>query len=165
MISISHVKPEREIYARGYQFVAGVDEAGRGPLAGPVVAAAVILPEGHNIQGIADSKKLSAHRREILFSEIYRQAEAVGVGIVDQREIERINILQASLKAMQSAIAALNYQVDYILVDGIHSIPTQIPQSAIIKGDTISPSIAAASIIAKVTRDRIMVEYHLTYPQ
>ncbi|PIU84251.1 MAG: ribonuclease HII [Deltaproteobacteria bacterium CG_4_8_14_3_um_filter_43_13] len=165
MISPSHVHPERGVYARGYRFVAGVDEAGRGPLAGPVVAAAVILPENHTIQGIADSKKLSAHRREILFSEIYRQAEAVGVGIVDQREIERINILQASLKAMQSAVAALNSQVDYILVDGIHSIPTQIPQSAIKKGDTISPSIAAASIIAKVTRDRIMVEYHSIYPQ
>ena len=165
MISPSHVHPERGVYARGYRFVAGVDEAGRGPLAGPVVAAAVILPENHTIQGIADSKKLSAHRREILFSEIYRQAEAVGVGIVDQREIERINILQASLKAMQSAVAALNSQVDYILVDGIHSIPTQIPQSTIKKGDTISPSIAAASIIAKVTRDKIMVEYHSIYPQ
>ncbi|MEW6615760.1 MAG: ribonuclease HII [Thermodesulfobacteriota bacterium] len=165
MISISHVEPEREIYAMGYQFVAGVDEAGRGPLAGPVVAAAVILPENHTIQGIADSKKLSANRREILFSEIYKHAEAVSVGIVGQREIERINILQASLKAMQSAVAALNYQVDYILVDGIHFIPTQIPQSVIKKGDTISPSIAAASIIAKVTRDRIMVEYHSIYPQ
>ncbi|MFH2011211.1 MAG: ribonuclease HII [Pseudomonadota bacterium] len=165
MISISHAIPEREIYEKGYQFIAGVDEAGRGPLAGPVVAAAVILPENHNIQGIADSKKLSSHRREVLFSEIYKQAEAVGVGIVDQREIERINILQASLKAMQSAVAALNSPVDYILVDGIHSIPTQIHQSTIIKGDALSPSIAAASIIAKVTRDKIMVEYHSIYPQ
>lgn len=165
MIPFPHISSEREVYAKGYRFIAGVDEAGRGPLAGPVVAAAVILPEDHDIPGIADSKKLSAGKREALFSEIHEHAQAVGVGIVDQREIEKINILQASLKAMQSAVADLGFQVDYILVDGIHPIPTKIPQSTIKKGDTISPSIAAASIIAKVTRDRIMVKYHSIYPQ
>ena len=154
-----------EVYAKGYRFIAGVDEAGRGPLAGPVVAAAVILPTDYNIQGIADSKQLSANKRESLFNDIYKHAESIGVGIVDQREIERINILQASLKAMQLAVADLGGQVDYLLVDGIHSIPTSAPQSTIKKGDTISPSIGAASIIAKVTRDRIMIKYHGIYPQ
>jgi ribonuclease HII len=160
-----HILPEREISMRGYRFIAGIDEAGRGPLAGSVAAAAVILPENNNISGIADSKKLSAKKRETLFNEIYEQALAVGVGIVSQKEIDKINILQASLKAMRLAVLDLRCHVDYLLVDGIHAIPTAIPQSTIIKGDSISPSIAAASIIAKVTRDRMMVEYHKLFPE
>jgi len=164
-MSAFHISPEKEIYAKGYRLIAGVDEAGRGPLAGPVIASAVILPENWDIPGIADSKKLSANKRERLFIEIYEQAKSVGIGIVYQREIEKINILQASLKAMQLSLADLQFQTDYVLVDGIHSISTMIPQSTIIKGDAISPSIAAASIIAKVTRDRMMVEYHDKYPR
>ena len=165
MKGVSHILPVMKAQARGYRFIAGVDEAGRGPLAGPVVAAAVILPTDCNIQGIADSKQLSANKRESLFNDIYKHADSIGVGIVDQREIERINILQASLKAMQLAVADLGGQVDYLLVDGIQSIPTNVSQSTIKKGDTISPSIGAASIIAKVTRDRIMIKYHRIYPR
>ncbi len=165
MIPFPITHPERGIYAKGYRSIAGVDEAGRGPLAGPVVAAAVILSEDCIIPGIADSKKLSAGKREALFSKIHEDAQAVGIGIVDQREIEKINILQASLKAMVFAVVDLGVLVDYLLVDGIHNIPNQIPQSVIKKGDSLSPSISAASIIAKVTRDRIMVAYHRIYPE
>lgn len=164
MFSFLLMPPEREIRARGFKFVAGVDEAGRGPLAGPVIAAAVVLPADHNIEGIADSKKLSPPKREALFSKIYEHAEAVGVGCVDQREIEKINILQASLKAMQLAVADLGLEADYLLIDGIHTISTHISQSAIKKGDSLCPSISAASIIAKVTRDRIMLGWHSIYP-
>ncbi|MDY7032900.1 MAG: ribonuclease HII [Thermodesulfobacteriota bacterium] len=156
--------PERDVSLQGYTVVAGIDEAGRGPLAGPVVAAAVVLPGDHTIRGIKDSKKLSPVKRDILFCEIYRQAKAVGIGRVDQREIEEINILQASLKAMKLAVNNLNLRADYLLVDGIHPIPIQIPQKTIKGGDSLSPSISAASIIAKVTRDRIMQEYHTLYP-
>ena len=160
-----HIPPEREIQIRGFQSIAGIDEAGRGPLAGSVVAAAVVLPKKHTIFGIADSKKLSAKKREALFNAIYEQALAVGVGIVNQKEIDKINILQASLKAMRLAVLDLRCDADYLLVDGIHTISTTIPQSAIVKGDSKSPSIAAASIIAKVTRDRMMVEYHNLFPE
>ncbi|MDY6857046.1 MAG: ribonuclease HII [Thermodesulfobacteriota bacterium] len=160
-----HIPPEREIPIRGFRFIAGIDEAGRGSLAGSVVAAAVILPKNHTICGIADSKKLSPKKRETLFNAIYEQALAVGVGIVGHREIDRINILQASLKAMHLAVLDLRFDADYLLVDGIHSISSSIPQSTIVKGDSKSPSIAAASIIAKVTRDRMMIEYHTLFPE
>jgi ribonuclease HII len=157
-------KYEQEALEMGYRKIAGVDEAGRGSLAGPVVAAAVIFPFNFQISGIKDSKKLSFRKRENFFGKIFEKAEAVGVGVVDQDEIDQINIGQAGLKAMQLAIFDLGYQVDWLLVDGIVPLPTFTPQKVIKGGDNLSHSIAAASIIAKVTRDRIMIDYHSKYP-
>ena len=147
-----------------YHVIAGVDEAGRGPLAGPVVAAAVILPEGHYIVGVDDSKKLTKAKRNILFDVIMQQAVSVGVGISDSQTVDRINILQATLRAMESAVAALSPQPDCLLIDGISKTALQLHQKTIKKGDSLSLSIAAASIIAKVTRDRMMGEYDRLYP-
>ncbi len=149
---------------RGYRRIAGVDEAGRGPLAGPVVAAAVILRPGIPIAGVMDSKKLTEARREALFDPIMAQALAVGVGIADHDLIDRINILQATLQAMRQAVTNLALFPDYLLIDGISQIPMNIPQKTIKKGDSASLSIAAASIVAKVTRDRLMVEYDRQFP-
>ena len=145
--------------------VAGLDEAGRGPLAGPVVAAAVVLPTGFPVSDINDSKKLTSKKRERLFDHIYAHADAVGIGMIDALEIDRINILRASLSAMTLAVENLNPSPDFLLVDGKFSIPSEIPQLPIIKGDTLSISISAASIVAKVTRDRMMERYHQDYPQ
>jgi ribonuclease HII len=144
---------------------AGVDEAGRGPLAGPVVAAAVILPEECEINGLNDSKKLSPQKREILFDQIKRLAVSIGVGIVEPEEIDRINILRATLLAMEIAVKDLKPQPDSLLIDG--NIPTSllIPQETVVNGDSICYSIAAASIIAKVTRDSIMDDYHNIHPE
>jgi ribonuclease HII len=149
---------------RGFRTIAGVDEAGRGPLAGPVVAAAVILPADCKLDGVRDSKKLSPAKREKLYDVILAAAEAVGVGIADHEAVDRLNILQATLTAMKQAVASLRISADYLLVDGTFAVPVKLPQNTIIKGDDRSLSIAAASIIAKVTRDRMMVEYDLTYP-
>jgi len=148
----------------GYQRIAGIDEAGRGPLAGPVVAAAVVLPPDFSDPHVNDSKKLTPARRDRLYGIIYGQALAVGIGIVDAIEIDRINILQASLRAMAIAVRNINPQPDYLLVDGTFPVPVNLPQAPIPKGDGLSISIAAASIIAKVTRDRLMNIYHLYYP-
>jgi ribonuclease HII len=156
---------EREARKSGWFQIAGVDEAGRGPLAGPVVSAAVVLPESFDIDGVDDSKKLSPKRRTELFARIQEAALAVGVGIVDAQTIDRINILQAALRSMAAAVADLSLTPDYLLVDGIFEIPWPLPQKTITKGDARSVSIAAASIIAKVTRDRLMVEYDGLYPQ
>ncbi len=155
-----------ELLARrqGYRQIAGIDEAGRGPLAGPVLAAAVILPEGVGLPGVTDSKKLTPAKREMLFDLIMARALAVGVGSADHLLIDRINILQATLTAMQRAIAALAIPPDYLLIDGISAIPLNIPQKTIKRGDSASLSIAAASIIAKVTRDRLMLEFDVRYP-
>jgi ribonuclease HII len=154
-----------ELAARqGYRIVAGVDEAGRGPLAGPVVAAAVILPVGVDLVGVNDSKKLTPSRRDELFDLIQERAIAVGVGMGDHALVDRINILQATLAAMGQAVGALAVPPDYLLIDGISRIPIPIPQRTIKKGDSASISIAAASIIAKVTRDRLMVAYDRRYP-
>ena len=158
------LKYEKEALANGYHQIAGVDEAGRGPLAGPVVAAAVFFPTISQIPGIKDSKKLSPHKRENLFGLIYAEAKAVGLGKVDQDEIDRINIGQASLKAMQLAVLSLKHRVDCLLIDGIYPLPMSIHQKVIKKGDNQSISIAAASIIAKVVRDKIMIDYHQKYP-
>jgi ribonuclease HII len=148
-----------------YRFIAGVDEAGRGPLAGPVVSAAVILPSDCAIQGLDDSKKLAPARRETLFDEIQATALAVGVGTVDAAEIDRLNILQASLLSMRLAVAELDPRADFLLIDGKFTLAdTTTPQEALIKGDARSASIAAASIIAKVSRDRLMRRYHQVYP-
>jgi ribonuclease HII len=155
---------EVEAARRGYRFVAGIDEAGRGPLAGPVVAAAVILPDGLILPGVDDSKKLSPELREELFVTITREALAVGVGYGDHDLIDRINILQATLSAMADAIRGLSQAPDFLLIDGISGIPMNIAQRTIKKGDSLSYSIAAASIIAKVTRDRLMVDYDALYP-
>jgi len=145
--------------------IAGLDEAGRGPLAGPVVAAAVVLPEKGAFPGIQDSKKLSPARREKAFALLLREAKAIGLGIVEAEEIDRINILRASLKAMERAVENLSSVPDFLLIDGTFSLNLPFPQRAIPKGDQRCLSVAAASIIAKVTRDRLMRGYHHQYPQ
>ena len=156
---------EKEATRKGCQDVAGIDEAGRGPLAGPVVSAAVILPLTFNDSEIADSKKLSPKKRERLYDKIYSLATTVGIGIVDSVEIDRINILQASLLSMAIAVKNLAPCPDFLLIDGIFSIASDLPQKPVKKGDSLSISIAAASIIAKVTRDRLMQKYHHYYPE
>lgn len=149
----------------GYARVAGIDEAGRGPLAGPVVAAAVVLPLDFEIPGVTDSKRLSPRARDRLYDEIYSHAASVGIGIVDPAEIDRINILKASLAAMSIAVRNLSPVPDFLLIDGLFTISYKLPQQAIVKGDSASISISAASIVAKVTRDRIMEGYGLDYPE
>ena len=156
---------EREAVKKGCKDIAGIDEAGRGPLAGPVVSAAVILPITFKNSDITDSKKLSAKKRQQLYNVIYSHAVSIGIGIVDPIEIDRINILQASLLAMAIAVKNLDPQPDYLLIDGTFPISSNLPQQSIVKGDALSISIAAASIIAKVTRDRLMQKYHHYYPQ
>lgn len=157
-------KFEKAAYGNGFTCIAGIDEVGRGPLAGPVMAAAVILPAGLSIIGVDDSKKLTHDKREKLFEIIMAQAISVGIGTVSPVEIDRINILQATRRAMLMAAQQLSPQPDYLLIDGISTIDSTIPQKTIKKGDSLSISIAAASIIAKVTRDRLMVEMDATYP-
>lgn len=156
---------EKALAAQGYEKIAGVDEAGRGPLAGPVVSAAVILPPDFQARNITDSKMLSPRQREYLFTHIYDRAEAVGIGIVDAYEIDRINILQAAKLSMVMALANLGPRPDYVLVDGNFSIPTDLRHQPVVKGDARSVSIAAASIVAKVSRDRLMLRYHDDFPQ
>ena len=155
----------RVLYNRGYQNIAGIDEAGRGPLAGPVVAAAVILPPGIAPFGLDDSKQLTELRREKLFCEIQEEAVAIGIGMAESQEIDSMNIHKASLVAMYRAVAALSRLPDFCLVDGKFAIPgISSPQRAIVAGDRRSDAVAAASIIAKVTRDRLLVELDSTYP-
>jgi ribonuclease HII len=156
---------EKIAYRDGYQLIAGVDEAGRGPLAGPVVAAAVIFPTDYVNAEINDSKKLSARKREELYEIIKREAVAIGMGVVDADTIDRLNILRATFQAMREAVLELSTSPDFLLIDGPHSIPLHTPQKPLIKGDSRSISIAAASIIAKVSRDRIMEIYHRQFPQ
>jgi len=150
--------------SQGYSLIAGVDEAGRGPLAGPVVAAAVILPEGVRIPGVDDSKKLSPETRGTLFDVIHARALSIGIGMGSPEMIDQINILQATLYAMGQAVASLSPRPDFILIDGISRIDSIIPQKTVKKGDSLSLSIAAASIIAKVTRDRLMQELDAAHP-
>lgn len=156
---------ERTAYEKGFISVCGVDEAGRGPLAGPVYAAAVILPCGLDIAGLNDSKKLSEKKREYLFDIIINSAKAFGIGCADEKEIDDINILQATYLAMKRAIKALNFEADYALIDGNRMPPLDIQGETIIKGDAKSPSIAAASILAKVSRDCFMYEMDKKYPE
>ena len=155
---------ERKYY-KTCNFVCGIDEAGRGPLAGPVVAAAVILPKNHKIAYLNDSKQLSEKKREELFDKIMSEALAVGVGIVSPKRIDEINILQATYEAMRGAINQLKIQPEILLNDAVIIPEVKIPQEKIIKGDAKSLSIAAASIIAKVTRDRMMKDYHELFPE
>ena len=156
---------EIKAVAKGYVNTAGVDEAGRGPLAGPVVAAAVIFPAKINIVGLDDSKKLSPKKREELYPQIQAEAIAYGVAIVSREVIDEINILQASRLAMKKAVEQLQPVPDLLLIDGNQKIDSTLDQWAIVKGDSKSLSIAAASVLAKVTRDRIMEDYHKLYPQ
>ncbi|MCK5165204.1 MAG: ribonuclease HII [Desulfobacula sp.] len=156
---------EHEAKARGYKIIAGVDEAGRGPLAGPVVSAAVILPHNFSCEGIDDSKKLTEKKRAALFPLIKEQAICVATGISSHDEIDQINILQASLLSMKRAVKNLLNPPDFLLIDGKFTIDMNIDQAALIKGDSKSISIAAASIIAKVTRDAMMKQLDKTYPQ
>ncbi len=156
---------EKKAIGRGFTRIAGVDEAGRGPLAGPVVSAAVILPTSFAVSGVIDSKKLSYKKRNFLYDRIHEHSVSIGIGIVDPIEIDRINILQASLLSMALAVKNLYPLPDFLLIDGNFEIPLDLTQAALIKGDALSVSIAAASIIAKVTRDRLMERYHQDYPQ
>jgi ribonuclease HII len=156
---------ESEARRAGYFLVAGVDEAGRGPLAGPVVAAAVILPADIGLDGVRDSKKMSGRAREEAFSVIMRKAVDVSIAVVGPEEIDEINILQATRHAMKRAVLRLNPQPDCLLIDGTQPIDLPIHQRCIIKGDELSLSISAASVLAKVYRDRIMSSYHELYPE
>ncbi len=149
---------------QGFQMVAGADEAGRGPLAGPVVGAAVILSREDLIPGVGDSKSLSPDLRETLFDEILTRALAVGVGVCHTDDIEKLNILGASIQAMRWAIEGLRRPADFVLVDGNFPIPGFTSQRAVVKGDQLSASIGAASIVAKVVRDRMMAWYDVNYP-
>lgn len=155
---------ENRLYAQGMEFIAGVDEVGRGPLAGPVVAAAVILPPDFDLLGVDDSKKLSEKKRESLFERIKERAVAYSIGMMDNAVIDRINILEATKLAMKAAIDQLEPKADHILIDALTLSMVETPQTGIIKGDSRSVSIAAASILAKVTRDRMMQEYHEEFP-
>jgi ribonuclease HII len=149
----------------GYRMIAGIDEAGRGPLAGPVVAAAVILPPGYEHPEITDSKKLSPRQREGLYGVIERDAVSIGIGISEASEIDAVNILQATLLAMKEAVLGLLPSPDYLLIDGLNRIDLDMPQETIIRGDSRSISVASASIVAKVSRDRLMEMYHRQFPQ
>lgn len=158
---------EYEINAKnkGFSAVCGVDEAGRGPLAGPVFAAAVILPENCIIEGLNDSKKLTEKKREALFDVIKEKAISYSIASVDEKIIDEINILQATYLAMKKAVEGLDVPADYALIDGNRMPPLEIDGETIVKGDAKSPSIAAASILAKVSRDRFMLELDEKYPQ
>ncbi|MFZ5979196.1 MAG: ribonuclease HII [Candidatus Zixiibacteriota bacterium] len=156
---------ELTLFQKGYKNICGVDEVGRGPLAGPVVAAAVIVPAGLRIEGLDDSKKLTPLRRESIFEEIISLGLTCSIGIIDHEDIDKLNILRASLLAMRKAVCELKPPADFVLVDGNHPIPNiPQPQFAIVGGDGRCVSIAAASIVAKVTRDRIMDRYEALYP-
>lgn len=165
MIDIDNYKYEREIRTQGINYIAGVDEVGRGPLVGPVVAACVVLPEEFNLDGLTDSKKLSEKKRDFYFSEIQKQALGIGVGIIDEKKIDEVNIYEATKLAMKQAIDECLKQVkiDHVLIDAM-PLDLNIPTTSIIKGDLKSITISAASVIAKVTRDRMMYELDLKYP-
>ena len=155
---------EEEVYAEGYTVICGVDEAGRGPLAGPVCAAAVILPRSHQIPGLNDSKKLTDKKRRELFPLIKEQAIAYGIGMASHEEIDEINILQATYLAMERAIAQLEGKADMALIDGNRAKDFGMAVRTVVKGDSLSANIAAASVLAKVTRDDLMVEMAKEYP-
>ena len=156
---------ENEGILSGFRLIAGIDEAGRGPLAGPVVAASVIFPIEFALPGLNDSKQLTCNQREFFYHKILKYAIAVGVGIVESEIVDQINVLQATLLAAQIAVSSLFPYPDYLLIDALNLSFIKLPQKSIIKGDTLSYSIAGASVIAKVTRDRIMEMYHLQYPE
>lgn len=156
---------ESDARAAGYRYIAGIDEAGRGPLAGPVVAAAVILSSKVSLPGVQDSKRLTAPQRDLVYSEIRHRALAYGIGVVSHDQIDRYNVLWATKQAMMQALRQLVYSPELLLIDGSASLPIAVPQRTIIGGDACCVSIAAASVLAKVTRDRLMVAYAQYYPQ
>ncbi len=156
---------EKELIEKGYSIVCGVDEAGRGPLCGPVVAAAVVLPAGLVIDGLNDSKKLTEKKREALYDVICQESIAYSIAYGSVEEINELNILEANLLAMRRAIDGLSVKADFALIDGNIARDFQIPARAVVHGDAISPSIAAASILAKVTRDRLCIELDRAYPE
>jgi ribonuclease HII len=155
---------EAELWEAGYTVIAGIDEAGRGALAGPVVAAAVVLPPQTLVRGVDDSKRLSPAERERLFHQIIQVAAGIGVGTIDARTIEAVNIRQATLLAMEAAMRALPHAAEFLLVDGCDLVPSALPQRAFVRGDQTVGSIAAASIVAKVMRDRFMVRLDGRFP-
>lgn len=165
LIQMADFEIENELKKEGYQWIAGVDEAGRGPLAGPVCAAAVILPEDCSIEGINDSKKLTEKKREALYSKIIENCVAYAIEWLEHDEIDRLNIRNASFAAMSKAVSNLDQQPDYVLIDGNAVKWIDLPHSCVVKGDAKSMSIAAASILAKVSRDRIMKALDNQYPQ
>ena len=156
---------ERSLRQKGYQLIAGLDEVGRGPLAGPVVAACVILQENCDNSSFVDSKTINAKNRSRLYKELKQNGAQISVGVVSETDIDRLNILQASLLAMKKAILTMPVQPDFLLVDGNQPVPISIPQQSLVKGESKSASIAAASIVAKVVRDEMMDQYHLQYPE
>lgn len=165
-VTINWLEYENEAYSKGYKRVCGVDEAGRGPLAGPVFAAAVILPRGYVIEGVNDSKKLSEKKREELFEKIKSEALCYSIASVDEKTIDEINILNATFLAMEKAVEGLEIKSDFVMIDGNRSPKhLDIPCQTIVKGDAKSASIAAASILAKVSRDRFMLEMAEKYPE
>ena len=165
MSAINLWEIENSLYAEGYKAICGVDEAGRGPLAGPVCAAAVILPKGLELPGLNDSKKLTDKKRRELFPIIKEQAIAYGIGFASHEEIDEINILQATYLAMERALQQLEGKADFAIIDGNRAKDFGIPVRTVIKGDSLSASIAAASILAKVTRDDLMLEMAEKYPE
>ncbi len=156
-------KYEKELYAKGLNLIGGVDEVGRGPLIGSVVAACVVLPKDFVLEGLTDSKKLSEKKRDLFYDIIKEKAIAIGVGIVDEKKIDEINIYEATKIAMKEAIKNTNIKLDHVLIDAM-PLDIDVPTTSIIKGDAKSISIAAASVIAKVTRDRMMYELDIKYP-
>ena len=164
-MSSNLLKYEKELYKNHITLIAGVDEAGRGPLVGPVVAAAVILPKNYELEGLNDSKQLSEKKREYFYQVLQEEAVSIGVGIVSAKEIDEINILEASRKAMYIALDNLSVKPEYILSDAMSLNDINIPSRSIIHGDALSLSIAAASVIAKVTRDHIMYELDQEHPE
>ena len=156
---------EQELYKKGIKLIAGTDEVGRGPLVGPVVAAAVILPKNYYLEGLDDSKKLTEKKRDKYYDIIYKDAVSVGIGIVDAKTIDEINILEASRLAMKKAVEDLKIKPEYILSDAMKLDNQSIPYTDIIHGDALSESIAAASVIAKVTRDRMMYDLDEEHPE
>jgi ribonuclease HII len=172
LFSLSDLSSEIDVFhhesqARksGYSLIAGVDEAGRGPLAGPVVAAAVILPEGMTLEGVRDSKAMTEKAREDAFFLINEKALAIGVGVVDAKTIDESNILKASLDAMKQAVLRLTPAAEFLLVDGTYPVAVGTAQRCLVKGDRISHSVSAASVVAKVYRDRILRAFHAMYPR
>lgn len=162
--TIDNLKYEKEAYKLGYEFIAGVDEVGRGPLVGPVVTACVILPKNFELDGLTDSKKLTEKKRDLFYDIIMEKALSVSVGIMDQEVIDKVNIYEATKLAMYESIKKSKIKPDYVLIDAMKLEELEMPSVSIIKGDLKSISISAASVIAKVTRDRMMYELDLKYP-
>ena len=163
-VEVNLLKYEKELYKQNINLIAGVDEVGRGPLVGPVVAAAVILPKNYKCKGLTDSKQLSEKKREYFYEIIKKDALAIGIGSIDAKKIDEVNIYEASKLAMYEALNNLSIKPEHVLIDAM-KLDLSVPSTSIIHGDVLSLSIAAASVIAKVTRDRMMMELHEKYPE